>query len=97
MNFIKFRSSLRYKIGQKNTTMSLQTGVYYNYMLNYKKIDDGNVVDSGFNKNFGSVSDLGIGLGAALLIKEKVQFCGGYNIGLKTNYTMFNLTYFFGN
>ena len=96
MNFLQVRGNIRYKIGQGDTSLSLQTGPSFNYPLHYKKIDDGKAVESELTKK--GLSDFGVGLGAALIIGGRVQLCGGYNIGVKVNYTMLNLTvYMFGN
>ena len=96
MNFLQARNNFRYNLGQNNTTLSLNTGLYVNYMLSYKQIDDGKAVESNFTAN-ASASDFGIGLGAALLLGGIVQIDAGYNIGIKTKYTAVNLTLFFGN
>jgi len=96
MNFIQVRGNLRYKIGQSDTSLSLQTGPFFNYPLHYKKIDDGKAVESELTEK--GLSDFGVGLGAALVFGGRVQLCGGYNIGVKVNYTTLNLTvYMFGN
>ena len=70
-------------------------GSYVNNTLHYKQIDDGKEVENDFKFVFGN--DVGIGLGAVFLINNKVQLGGGYNIGIKSNFSMINLSYFFGN
>jgi hypothetical protein len=62
--------------------------------LEIKVNEDGKVEK--YKGKSGEVADLGIGFGAALVIKDRCQIGVGYNTGLETRNLMGTLTIMFG-
>jgi len=103
LHSLHFPAHIQYKLGNSSTTLLLHGGLFFDYYLRldaeYEKTVNGKKVegDSASLLNDDNLAnDIGIGLGAALLIGNKCQIGAGYDVGVNSRNLMITIAFMFG-